>query len=258
MDKHKNSNALDWRIQAAVTTATDVPSAYPGGPSHPAGSVMVLTSEIDTPTGKVAIFAPSAVALALSIAAKSAVKAREERAKLLTAVIPSPAGKTTLISSTRELFDYFEHCFVTTTFAYQAVEAFCNFKIGYGYVAPLQIPRGKGTQEMPREELERLALREKLASVLPMLLSRTSPKGTLVWQRFVELEDVRDSLVHLKSHHQWQGATSFDDSPYVQYVNLEPTNLLRAGIQMIEHYAGEHEGEWITSAKMIIDDGASS
>jgi hypothetical protein len=40
--------SMDWRIQSATTTVTDIPAAFPGGPSHPAGST-VLVASIMTP-----------------------------------------------------------------------------------------------------------------------------------------------------------------------------------------------------------------
>src|SRR3954471_17226933 len=37
--------AMDWRIQAAATTTSDLPAAHPGGPAHPAGSLLFLVSQ---------------------------------------------------------------------------------------------------------------------------------------------------------------------------------------------------------------------
>lgn len=246
--------SIDWRIQAAATVAHDVPAAYPGGPSHRVGSKLVLTSIVQTPDGPTAFLAPSAVAIALSIAAKNSQQADLMRASFVTAAIPSPDGTIQLLSSkaAHELFDYFERCFAATIFAFQAIEAYCNFKIAYTLQGQMRVRRRKSEELMGCEQIERLPTDEKLDLVLPKLLKRASPKGTVTWEKFRELESVRDATVHLKSHHQWGSSQSFDDSPYAVYLRESPTTLVVRAVDVIRYFSGPHEMEWLDGTSAIL------
>ena len=50
LGRQRGAEPIDWRIQAAGTTASDLPAAYLGRTSHPAGSLLVLLSQV-TPKG---------------------------------------------------------------------------------------------------------------------------------------------------------------------------------------------------------------
>ncbi len=89
----------DWRIQAAATLAQDLPAAYPGGPSFQAGAKVVLTSVVETTAGGIAFPVPSAVALALSIAVKSAARADRARRSFSADPLPGPDGAVHLLRS---------------------------------------------------------------------------------------------------------------------------------------------------------------
>jgi hypothetical protein len=250
-----NMAELDWRIQAASTLVHDMPSAYPGEPSHPAGSTIAMTSTIDTPSGKVAFLTPSAVAIALSVAAKGVASAEELKRDFSTAPTPSPDGVVRLMrgSATGELFDYFEQCFTATVFAYQAIEAYCNFKLAYTLSGNMTLQRKKGPVSMNREEIERqVSTSEKLATVLPHVLNRPTPKGTATWERFRELEDVRDATVHLKSHHQWGDSQKMEESPYTFFLCNSPRVCFEAAIGIIGHFASNHEREWLLGSTKVL------
>lgn len=214
----------------------------------------MLTSIVETPAGPTAFLAPSAVAIALSIAAKTSQKADQMRASFFTAPVPSPDGTIQLLTSkaTDELFDYFELCFTATIFAFQAIEAYCNFKIAYTLQEQITLKRRKSEEVMGREQIEPLPTEEKLDMVLPKLLRRASPKGTATWERFRELESVRDATVHMKSHHQWGPSQSFDDSPYAVYLRESPTTLVVRAIEVIRYFSGPHEMVWLDGASAIL------
>jgi hypothetical protein len=51
----------------------------------------------------------------------------------------------------------------------------------------------------PREAERKLSTLEKIGTVLPDIFKVPSPKGKAVWQRFRDLQKVRNAVVHLKN-----------------------------------------------------------
>src|SRR5438105_4182581 len=103
----------DWRHWAVTTVAQDVPAAYPGGPSHPAGSAVYLSTMTHDSFGRLTGFTvASPVALALSVSVRSAVAADELRRKLRFEKHVTPLGpaRGIPIGGSTHLYDYFEEC----------------------------------------------------------------------------------------------------------------------------------------------------
>ncbi len=251
--------ALDWRIQAAATTATEIPAAYPGGPSHPAGSTLVLSSQVTPAEGVPILFpTPSAAALSLSIAARAARSATKLRNELQFSPAIGPGGTVQSLnrSLTSRLFDYFEQCFVAALFSVQALEAYCNYKISYELKGDLAIQReGKEIILSPLKVERELSIDEKLGEVLPGLLSVHTPKGLAVWEKYILLRRLRDATVHIKSHHQWtSSSTGFEDSPYAWFLQNSPSTIPLPAIAMLRYFALEHEREWFNGAQKLMDD----
>lgn len=246
----------DWRIQASATLAQELPAAYPGGPSFPAGSKVVLTSTANTPDGITSFYTPSAVALALSIAAKACRTGSELRSRFSTLPAPGPDGIAQLHrpASTAQLYDYFEQCFIACIFAFQAIEAYSNLTIAYKLLGEMSVPRKEGGELMGREAIERLPISVKLDLILPNLTTRASPKGTVVWEHFRALEDVRDATVHLKSHHQWTASQVFGESPYAIFLTQSPRVCVEYAVEVIDYFADEHERRWLTGALERLSD----
>ena len=81
----------DWRIQAASRLKNDLPAAYPGGLSHKAGSIVLLTTTVATAQHlNLGFTTPSAAALALSAGLRSA----ERAASFLNSGAISDGGST--------------------------------------------------------------------------------------------------------------------------------------------------------------------
>src|SRR5688500_18380102 len=101
----------DWRIRIATPLTSDVPAAYPGGPSHSAGALVVQsTAGKDSRGRSIGFTTPSAVALALSLAIKAVDQSRVLRTRVEASEIVSPFGPSTSVTheSTGALYDYFE------------------------------------------------------------------------------------------------------------------------------------------------------
>jgi hypothetical protein len=247
---------FDWRIQAASTTTTDIPAAYPGGPSHPAGSMLVMSSEVRPSSGKpVHFLTPSAVALALSIATQASTRAEKVKGTLSTGTAPSPDGIASFLGGdTGQLFDYFEQCFVAVVFSFHALEAYSNYKIAYSMKGDISFKRGNKTVTFSKAQVERnCSTSEKLSVVLPKLLKVSSPVGGAEWQAYDELKSLRNSMVHLKSQHQWSSADGFNDSPYAFFVLRSPLTIPEPAISMISYFATDHEQEWLVGSRAILE-----
>jgi hypothetical protein len=248
--------SLDWRIQFATTTVTDIPAAFPGGPSHPAGSTVLVASIVTPAEGTPIGFpAPSAAALALSIAAKASRMALAQRQLLRFGAGIAPSGAILNLdeSTTGRLFDYFEQCLVAAAFSVQALESYSNYKIAQTAKGDVKAERrGQSVGRSPAEAERELSIDEKLGRTLPDLLGLASPKGSTVWEAYVHLRRLRDAAVHFKSHHQWTSSDRFDDSPYSWFMQHTPLEIPVPAINMLRHFAVEHEQAWLDGAERAL------
>ncbi len=97
------------------------------------------------------------------------------------------------------LFDALEKISGHVIFSFTAMEAFINEAIPGNYIYQT-VDKGNNQIELDYKDIERkLSTTEKLDKVLPDALKVNSPKGTKVWQNYVELKRLRDRLIHLKS-----------------------------------------------------------
>ncbi|MGI8926362.1 MAG: hypothetical protein ACR2HN_06915 [Tepidiformaceae bacterium] len=111
----------DWRHWAAARLAEDLPAAYPGGPSHKAGSALVVTSLTHDQRGELIGFTmPSPTALALDIAIQAAKKAEILREQLTLVRQVSPYGpvRAVPLEQSSTTYDFFEQCMLTVTFGF--------------------------------------------------------------------------------------------------------------------------------------------
>lgn len=236
----------DWRIQAATRLAKDVPAAFAGGPSHKTGTpVHLATSTRDTKNRPVGFVTPSAVALALNIAMKSADGAKELYAGLVFKDVLTPQGKGRNINykDVELLYDYFEYCMIAVTFSFQALETYCNHTIANELTGTFDLQRRKDVKTYTPLELEREAsTEEKLCNVLPVILGIASPKGKRVWENFIKLKRARDATTHLKSTDQYPNQYSKTqvvdrDTLFYQFLNNDPADFPIFAIVMIKYFA---------------------
>ncbi|MAX25307.1 MAG: hypothetical protein CMJ19_12475 [Phycisphaeraceae bacterium] len=243
----------DWRLAGVERLAHDVSAACPGGPSHKAGSLIVLASLASTADGPVSFPVPSPVGMALQVALTSANLAYELKTRFRFETVPSPMGLARSVTGDQEdaLFDYFQHCMVAVTFSFQSVESFANFVIANKVKSTMAIDGKEGRKEYNAYDLQRrVSTAEKLATVLPTLLSRPTPKGTKIWQEFVALRRLRDSTVHMKSLDQY-GTNPQDsgDSLYFNFFNCSPRDFPRLALDIAEYFTPDHVPRWLRGAR---------
>lgn len=205
----------DWRIAVVATLAKDVPSAYPGGPSHKKGAgVYLSTGTDDEAHGKVSFITPHPSALSFDIALEFSREAKKLQSRLAKIEVVSPEGPKQAIQMQNIpfLYDYFERAMVAATFSFQAIEAFANNEMVQNAKGDIKIKRRKKWFSYTPIEAEReLSTEEKLASVLPDIFNVSTPKGKQPWEGFMKLKKARDSTMHIKNKdvHQLTGSESF-------------------------------------------------
>lgn len=230
----------DWRIATIVQTAKDIPGAYPGGPSHPKGSYLAMSHEVEHPLwGRLGFISPHPAALALSISLGAAAHARQLQSKLVLQRVPSPAGGTASVAPGlhRLLFDFFEHCMTSVTFAYQAIESYCNSVIPAFQVTYL-VQRDKRFLKMSPSEVERkCSTPEKVSTIVPWVLQVSSPKGVQLWTNFKTLQRIRDAVIHMKYHDIYNIADSAKEAPYFDFFDLNPFVYPRYAFDILWYFS---------------------
>ena len=239
----------DWRVELFGTLANDVPAAFPGGPSHKAGTFIYPNPTlVKHPSyNAIGFITPSPTAMALNVASVAASTAVALKTQIVFSNMVSPIGtvKSVVNETLPYLFNYFEQCMIAVTFSFQSLEAFANQIIQSRLKATYQVQRRDGTpRDLSPDELERQAsTEEKLATILPDLLGVKTPKGQKLWERFVKLKRVRDSTIHLKTV---DAESKLDaESLFFQFLNHNAKEFPRAALDMIDHFReGKNKPLW--------------
>jgi len=238
----------DWRIQAATRIVSDVAAAYPGGPSHKAGAVITLTTMAATPQHQnLGFITPSATALALSAAFRSAERAGSLWNQLQYQKLVTPDGPGKGVSNIVVLFDYFEEALAAASLSFQAIEAFANRTIARLLTGTMLVQRRNGPQQMSAEDIERqISTSEKIATILPTLLNESSIKGGREWQLFDKLRGVRDASTHFKSGDQYPGSGKAEKgSLYDVLLNSDPRDFPLSAVRVILKIGLTPQPRWL-------------
>ncbi len=250
----------DWRIRVVTHLAKNVPAAFPGGPSHKAGALVVQsTAGKDAKGRNVSFTTPSVVALALSLAIKAAERARELQAQIKQSDVMTPFGPGTSVThdSTPLLFDYLEQCMATLAFSFQALEAFSNETITLKLSGTYPLERKKVIYHVSADELERQAsTEEKLGTVLPKLLGIATPKGSRLWNDFVDLKRTRDATIHIKSHDSNPRVTQPSDleeaTLFHRFLHADVSGWVKAAVALLDYFAAVDPQRWLAPVKKAL------
>ncbi len=116
----------------------------------------------------------------------------------------------------KEYYDYFEIAITSVIFAYTAIEAFANICIPNGFTYSYTDKKGVEIT-VGKEFIEKsYSLRDKLKIILPTILECASPTQEKWWEKFTELENLRDEIIHSK-----------DSKSEDRYSKLLSTSLIR-------------------------------
>jgi len=242
-------NFGDWRILSLTTLAQDLPAAFPGGPSHKAGTPVYLSSltkhEIYNTIGFVT---PSPMALSLNISLQSSSEAKNLQSTLALEDTISflGNGKSIVNKNLPHLYDFFERCMVSIVFAFQSIESFANWSIGRNEDLSMIQRIKENLGYKTDDDIERCcSTEEKISNVLPLILKKKNPKGTSVWENLVKLKRARDSTIHLKSI-QINSKKIDDESLFFQFFSSDPLLYPQYAFNIIDYFLedGELRPRW--------------
>jgi len=137
---------------------------------------------------------PNDIAIYQSIANKALQRAENKFKEIHSKRISELILPETQVS---EFFDYFEEIIQAVIMAYTTVECMANSCIPSNHEHTVV---EKGIKKIyDKESIERwLSLRDKLKSVIPTLLKGVSPLNEEWWSSFIELENLRNEIIHTK------------------------------------------------------------
>lgn len=248
MTKACGEGGNDWRVAFAAKMTSHLPSAYPGGPSFSPGSDVYFSCGGEAKgIGAINFIAPSPVALAMNVSLGAADNAIVKKKSFTFVDAPSPDGTLKhLSSSITSLFDYFEQCMICVIFAYQALEAFSNDAVMRHPSDSISVPDKKGrVKTLTKREAERhLSTAIKLGDLAPGICRVKPIKGTSLWQDFLQLEAVRDKVVHMKN--QYVGGKAHVESSriLVPLIADDPTTWPRTSMNILSHFVANTEYAW--------------
>ena len=195
MDESPNLAAEDWRIQSII----DAPekSVFTDGSWNKEPVILSLSAVGEYKGFRVGFPLPSAPALFLNLSYKNHLNATEflENAISAARFYEKSAVEGSLPASS--VYDYLELIMASLVFAYTALESFANEQIPETYV--YHSHEKNFTRSYDRGQIERsISLDIKLATILPEVLSISTPKGTRLWQDYKRLNELRDRIIHMK------------------------------------------------------------
>ena len=241
----------DWRIEAVAKLESDLPPAYPGGPSFARGSNVFMSSTVGTSNGgSIGFAAPNMTAMALNLAINAAREASAIRSTIAFKGVPSPEGICQMISleGSAAAFSMFEQSLSAITFSFLALEAYCNYVISRNWKKPIKIKGRKGRPEVlsPIEAERVLSTEVKIKSVLPEIFDVPTPAGKAIWGRFIELKKVRDDSVHIKYSDQYPLGATEKEGIFFQIFNGDPHTYPETAIEIIQYfYKTAQRPQWL-------------
>lgn len=231
---------LDWRYRTATVLTEKWESPYTGNTYLP-GTPVSKSTFVRHGDQELKLGDPSAPALFLNLAHRSYVHAMEKHPLQNDTKLPKN------VDPSRIAYDYLEAIMSSIIFAFSSIEAWANEEIPDNYQYEYQ--RGSGIfVSQSKEAIERrVDLSEKLATILPEIMNVPSPKGTKIWQQFVELKRMRDRVIHLKSSDR---ATSKDrdlypDSIWSKLLDPSQPNYPSYAKHVITHYISQERYHWL-------------
>ena len=230
----------DWRIAAVTTITKDVPAAFPGGPTHTAGSAVYQSNlEIHPEFGYLGFVTPNPSALSLNMAFKAALNAKRLQKTIAykDAICPGGKAKQIIKENHTNFYDFLEECMGSVAFSYQAIEVFANRELIKHAKGNINVKRGRKHLILSPKEAERqLSTEEKIATVLPKILDVPTPKGKKNWEGFKELKNARDSIIHMKNKETRKINEPFEDSIYFELLNHDPILFPKNAFLLISHF----------------------
>lgn len=200
---------------------------------------------------------PSAAALHLNSSWKSAKRSLNLREKLLAKFHPN-AGQPLQMSFEGDgngpLFDFFEEMIISLSGSCGAVEAFCNRCIIDRATGPLTVKGRKGKETKTPEDVVRYStLEDKIKRIVPDLMGVSSPAGKEIYDHFMLIKRLRDSVTHFKRHDEAQKAEKVHrPNALTTLFFTDQFTIPEAAMSIIRHLApGEQTPRWLMNPEWV-------
>lgn len=256
MTPMKHSEVIDWRVWKAARVVKASGPLHLGGGTPQEGDHVYVTTLLDgTSLGDLAFVTPSPVSLALNVAIHAANDAARKRRLIHPASETHGRHLWVTAKELPTLYEFFEKSMVALSFSFQAIESFVNQLITDGLKGTLEIERRSGTVDWDAETIERnCSTEEKLVSVLPAVTTAKSPKGTELWESFVELKRLRNSTIHLKSIDQYVRGRADDQTLYYRLLTVDILKSPRTAIAVMKHFSDPGSLAWVVGAESQLEE----
>ncbi len=131
------------------------------------------------------------------------------------------------MKETSVFYDYFEHVISSIIFSYTAIETLSNICIVDDY-EHVQEKDGIKTIYSKSAIERKFKLRDKLKLVLTDILKTPNPSDQSWWQDFIDLEEIRNEIIHTK-----QGKS---EDRYSLFMSSKIFELISVGKKIVEYY----------------------
>jgi len=135
----------------------------------------------------------------------------------------------------KEYYDYFETIIISIIFSYTSIETFVNICIPNNY----KFTETKNGEEIINDKIDiekRFSLRRKLLEIIREVLNTPDPSKEKWWSKLIELEDIRDEIIHTKQ--------SKSEERYSKLLSPKIYHIIQVNQEIIRYY-----GEFISKNK---------
>lgn len=203
MDEDDSIKNEDYRLQAITTITNDWVSPWSGS-VHKKGTPIMAVAIINFDGKQLTFGLPNMTGMFIDFAYTLWVESEhflKEKDRFLSSKSKFDVPNSIYPNSNEQFFDLLQKRMGAIVFSYSALEAFANENIPDDYEYTSERDDKRCIEKYNKEQIERyLNLDVKLGSVLPPIMNMNSPKGKPIWNRYKQIQDLRDRIIHIKSH----------------------------------------------------------
>lgn len=243
----------DWRKRYIARLAEDY--VGPSGRKHEKGTPARLTTLTKDNSGNTISFTtPSAPALLMEVSINGAKEAKLKKEQLRFEEGGTHNKEIKHVIKPENLYDYFQNAMISAVFAFQSIEVFCNDIIANNVDGSYKIKREGEQKTYSPWKLQRYcSTPEKVATILPDLLSTDSPKGLVVWEKFTKLKEARDKTVHMKGEDAYTGGNIDKKTFFYTLIKSDPGDFPKYAFNTISFFYGNDYSRWLKGAEEEIE-----
>lgn len=238
---------MDWRTQSESKLAKPFRAPW-SGTLFEEGSVICVQTVVPFKEKAFYLVQPSAVSLLLN----HAYKQWDLGVKMLDGAVEEDKEGHFVSKKESDVFDALELLMVGIVFAHTALESFSNFSIPQDHIYRRDRGDAKCVEEFDKTQVENgISLDEKLGVILPAIFDVGSPKGTKIWENYVDLKRARDRIIHMKSEDIKNQSSIQMDTLWKRLISDVHTNPAKVVVEIAEHFLQNAESppQWIEKAR---------